>query len=619
MAVAPRPRARTSGWARAARALACVLVPAALGAAVAGSGLACKKGRSGPAVELEDTRPVPPPVGHVADLFVTAPDQTYGRLRTKLGGPAALLPATFQGLVAALVGQPLAAAEQIDAGLPVVGAAVDDGRKGAVVLGVHLRDADKLRDALVAAPDAPYVERKDAGVAVLEPKPSTTSRPAALGIANHYLLVAPTHEDLMAVGPYVARTLPPRAKVDGEVVALLPRAALAGPITARLRGEWKEFKAAREQEDQELRRQHGGRAPDFGDPTAALADIEGKLERLALVLGDLDHGRVDFKSDDAGVHSVFTMTPASPGGLAAKEIEALAVGDTAPMLGLPRETVIAIVSHETAAMRKAEAEEQLATISRLLGERLAAPDKARLAEVLDAWTRARGDWLAAGVQWGSSSRALLVRGALADAPSLDKAMNGVFELSGVQAFREPIERFVGKMTVGKPAAVGEAKLVHVKREAPEHKDDKASKGERGGEKASKPERKGKGGAGRGKDEDRDFEVGWRADAQKVLFEIVVAGEVKPWLAAAPKEPGPVLGDDPEVAPAVRALGADASFVFLLEPLKVLLSMRARPAREKDVQAAPVLFSYGRTRPNGWIRFDVSYPAAAEFLRATMRN
>ena len=64
-----------------------------------------------------------------------------------------------------------------------------------------------------------------------------------------------------------------------EITAIAGRAALAGPLSARLRSEWSQWKKAREADDKAAREKHG-RDPDFGDPAAALADIDGKVSAL---------------------------------------------------------------------------------------------------------------------------------------------------------------------------------------------------------------------------------------------------------------------------------------------------------------------------------------------------
>lgn len=535
---------------------------------------------------------VPPPPGLLADVFLSTPDTTYQRLRGKVGGPAALLPAGFPSLVVTLLGLPPQAAEQIDANIPAFGAAVDTapGREPDVVLAVHLRDEGKLREMLVGGPQPTFDARKDtSGITLIERKVKDPNAFAAMALANNHLLAARSVDALILAGQYVTRTLPTLKVPSSEITFVAHNTALAGPLQTRLRSMWAEYKKEGEKRDEELRKEHGGRAPDFGDPAAALADLDGKVRRLLDIMGDLDEARLEGNTDETGLHSKLLMLPRAGGEVASKEIQALAIGDTAPLLDMPAGSVVALMSRDSDEVRKASAKEQSDGLSKILGERITDDGRKKVGQVLETWASARGEWLGAAVAWGSKEQALVIRGEVKDAAALDKSIDQMFELARLPGLQEPIERVAGKLAFGKPVATGSSHTLHVKREVP-------SKG-------GKPERS-------------EFDLQW--DTAAPVFRVVATNDAKGWQAGEPKEKRPTLRDEALIAGALKALGNEASFVFVLQPARMSMLLNPR-AREPEATTAPVVFSYGRARTDGWFRLDLPYQVLADLTRGLVRR
>jgi hypothetical protein len=558
---------------------------------------ACKDNK--PRADTQPPAVVPPPAGLLADVFLATPDTTWQRVRGKLGGPASLLPSTFPTLVVTLLGLPPAVAEQVDAALPAYGAALETvpGGEADLVLAVHLRDEARVIELLTKGPDARYELKKDSsGVQLIEPKVKAPDTFAAMGLVNHYLIASKTPAALMMGAQYVTRTLPTLPKPAVEITAMAGRTALAGPLAARLRREWTQWKKAREADDKAMREKHG-REPDFGDPAAALADIDGKVRRLIEVMGDLSQARFEVTSDESGIHTRVAMVPQAGDGLAAKEIGALVVGDTVPMMDLPASSVVALLTRDSEEVRKASAQDQTEGLGHILGERITTDDRKKVGDVLEDWARARGDWLVAGVEWGPETRSLLVRGALKDAPAFEKAMAGLLDLPRVAGLKEPLERFAGVLTVSKPTGEGTMKLVHVRREV--------SEGE--------PETKGNV-RKRRKADVTEFDVVWEADSAQSVFRVMATSDAKAWFAAQGKAKPPKIGEDPDLADALKALGNEAAFVFLFQPFKIMpMNPKAAPAKP----GMPVVFAYGRSKSDGWFRLDLPYTAASELIRGAM--
>jgi hypothetical protein len=393
-------------------------------------------------------------------------------------------------------------------------------------------------------------------------------------------------------GPYVARTLPTRPQQAGEVVVSAGRAALSGPIAKRLRDGWAGYRKEKEQQDAELRAKHGGKAPDFADPTAAIANIDSKVSRLASVIADLDEARLVMTTDELGIHSQLFMTPAAGNGVASVEVKAMAIGPIAPVLDSPRDSLFALVFHDSSEQRVVSAKEQVEGLSSLFAERLGAADKTKLETTLSNWANGRGDWVAASFLPVEDSKSFWVRGTVAKADAFDSSVTGIIELLGIPAFSEPIKQNFGAIKLAKPVVSGDIKTVRAHREFPVKQRD-----------------------GKDQIEKSDFDFAWQVDASKGQFNMVLADDAKVWLGPSALH-RPTLADDPEAAQNFKLVGNEASFVFYFQPLRFLASMMMKGG-EARAASAPVLFSYGRVKADGWFRLDLSYNAAREFMRVNV--
>ena len=316
---------------------------AALGALVLAVA-ACGDGSSGSGATSGASAAEPPAPAAPEDLafecVLPAPDATWAKARAEIGGAAAFLPTTAGGLVAVTLRFPLAVSEAIDGRVPAVCAATLAKEAGPPrgVLGVHLRWPDRLLDGLTKGDGARYTARTDAATQIQiiearDPKDGTI----ASGVLGNYLLLAARAEDLVALGPYVARAMPARAKdfptagvrIAGakeeapiDLVARVPGAALRGPIAAAGGRAWAGF-AAR------IASMLPVPLPFVDDAGAALA-----------VLPDLESAeiRVILGERTTRVEATGLLRKGSAGELAARD---LPVGDAAPLLVLPKETLAA--------------------------------------------------------------------------------------------------------------------------------------------------------------------------------------------------------------------------------------------------------------------------------------
>jgi hypothetical protein len=423
-------------------------------------------------------------------------------------------------------------------------------------------------------------------VSILDPKPTLTSRAAALGVAGNYLLTGEKREDLIAAGRYVAGTLPKRSAENGEIVITAPKAALAGPIEKRIHNGWDEFRKDREKDAAEMKEKKG-RDADFASPAAALTDIENKVNRLLTVLADLDVARVQIDTDNDGIHARLTATPSGGGGVASQELAAMVTGDTAPALALPKQTVFGLMVRDNANLREESAKQQTDGLASLLGERIKEAEKEKLLSALTAWAKGRGDWLTAGVVVDGSEQEAVVRGTVMDPKSLDESIRALLALLSVPAFRDPVEAHLGKVTVGKPKKVKDATVAHLKRE------NAGTEGTKG--------------------RTSEFDLGWKIAEGDAGFEMRVLGDALKWLQ--PKEPAPVetLAEHADVAAVLRGMGNDVSFVLYVEPRLLLASLAPKGTKTKPGRA-PMLLAYGGAKNQGWLRVDLSHEAARELIK-----
>jgi hypothetical protein len=453
-----------------------------VGAAVALAGAlgACGGGSSGSGAPSGEAAaaalaPVPAPADLALECVLPVPDATWSKTRAEVGGAAAFLPTTAGGLVAVSLRFPLALSESIDGRVPAVCAATlaKDGSDAHAVIGVHLRWPDRLVDGLTKGSEARFTARNDPAthIDVLEPRDAKDAS-YATGVLGNYLLIASRAEDLAALGPYVARTMPGHAKdfptggvrIAGVaeqppldlVARLLP--AASGAVAAMGGRAWSLL---------------GERALSklpvpfpFGDDAAAalavLPDVDGA--ELRVTIGD--HATV-----------VEATAPLRKGSAGDKAARALGVGDAAPLLSLPKDTLAAALFRRTtpagagagaSAAASATGNPSAAASAAPAGS--AAPgggagpsasavaralgigdtkDAAKVEALVRALDDARGDWWTAGFTFDSTGPSAFARGAVRNGAELDGALKDFLALADGARPTEPVHGQKLRVTTGK--------------------------------------------------------------------------------------------------------------------------------------------------------------------------
>jgi hypothetical protein len=526
--------------------------------------------------------PVPAPEGLVAQGWVRAPDALWSRVQNGVSGAVALLPPDVGSLVCAAVGLDAKLAPLVDGKATAYFVAADaPGASLAWAAAVPLRDPQAARAMLLGSDAAPeHTARTEGGMQVLARSDKPLDAAAAIapaapspGAGSSWLVIARDDADLARLGPYAWRTMPTLAAPESAaaVVAQVSGSALAGPLASRMRARWAEARQWLEESDREQRERHGGRAPDFGDPRAIITSLDGLVQRRIALLAQAREARVEADAGENAVHVDVRLVPgAAEAG--ADFVAAMRTGDERPMAALPADTLFAMLSRSDAAMRAEDATDAKTALVGALGENAKPEDRHAIERTIDDWTAARGDWMTGAIAWGAE-RGLWLRTPSSDAGP--RAVREWIDLAHRPVLAEPLHALLQlgppTMTTASVPDVTDASLAMF---AP-------SKGPALG-------------------------VAWGMHDGELL---VAAGEHAPKLLGTEAAPSAHLGDDPHVAAALAALGGDASFTVVTEPLR----LDATRGASHDAAAAFV-FAWGRRGGDAWARVD----AADELLRELVR-
>ncbi|XXT21384.1 hypothetical protein WME94_07460 [Sorangium sp. So ce429] len=577
------------------RAAALLAVVLGLSAGAAG----CKSPGAPADAGVAGLSPVPAPAGLIAEAFLPTPDATWAKARALVGGSAALLPGSAGALAASLLGLPIAVASEIDAGVPVLGAAVEapDRPRPRGALGIHVKDGGRLIDQLTRGEGARFRSTPDAAtsIALLEPLQGTS--PVALGVLGNYLLVAESAGDLTAVGPYVARTMP-QAQVPKEDLAVeLPRPAIEGPVLRAARGAWDK-----------------ARGPDGAPPATALP-LAPMIEGALAMLGDLERARLTLVLDESA-HLRVSGTPKAGGGPASKASTDLAVGDVKPLLDLPADTLAGILVRDRAASRVEGVPRLVDALAGLVEGGLPPAERERLGAVIRAASDARGDWFAGGLRFDDAGPTAFVRAAVGDRAKLEDAVQdllGTAELQPVKAAlqREGLRISTGKVEVSQ--LEGEVRRVRFEQTA--------GAGQPGAGAGQSTARKGAPGA--------DPPGGQGASLPPSRIELLYLVRDDGLFASVGTDPGAglrsvvaslqgeSLGGVPAMKAALAPLGADIAFALVVDPLRLVARRLGQPGAGDP---APVVIAAGAEPAAAgapaalWARADVTAAAVREFIR-----
>jgi hypothetical protein len=539
----------------------------------AGTTLGCRdKPKDDVAVAVAPQTPVPAPEGLIAEATIATPDATWQRLQRGVGGAAGILPSTLGGIVCAASGIDAGLGSEIDGASAayVVVAVNGTSPQASWVIAMKLVDARRTR-ALVEGETSRFDARVSGDFEVLtgkgdRPEAHPSRAVAAISNAAGWFVVARSEDDLARLAPYATRTMavrPPPATPREAIAIDVPGFALAGPLRTEVAREWDDTKKQMLANDRDLRAQHGGRAPDFGDPGAIVAMVDGSMQARLAVLADVKSVHVGIDPGDDDLRAVVTATPGSVAGAASRAIAGIHPGDVAPLRAVTRDAGFALLVRDSADTRAKDAADLEAAIDGALGARLAPGDSKRIHGAIDDWTAARGDAWTLALAWGATDRGLVVDAQAGDPARASRAVHEVVDtVAHVPALREPLATWLGARDVVFGSADvpggGRAQTAAL---APMPPSSSAPH-------ASAPA----------------YTLAWRPGTNDVALALAEA----PVPLLSPSLPGRTLGDDPAIGALIDALG-EVSGALLLQPSR-------SPACEHEPGA--VALAWGRRDVNG---------------------
>lgn len=546
-----------------------------------------------------DEPAAPAPDRLLADVFVGSPNASWSKLQRGVGGPAGILPASAGGILCAIVGIDPAVAFEVDGASPAYGVVAGDPAAPGWAFALKLANVPHARALLVEGDVARFTPREANGYTELLPKGNAPPPQGAVALSkNGFLVVARKAEDLPALAPYLTRTLPKRPPQEGAIVAEVPRASIANVLAPKLASSWADLKAFLLSEDVRMRKEHGGRPPDFGDPEAIVAAIDAVVSQRLAVLGDLERLRVAIETEEDGTSIDVTMTPATPDGAAKKWIQAMRTGDAAPVLSMASTSAVALSMRDGDADRAAQAEGLDKALTSSLGTRLGEGEAKRVHDVLADATKARGDTLALALAWDDPN-GVFVRADARDADAASRAVKGAIELARAAPFKEIFRVKDVASSAEDVAGLGKASLATITREpkspaplpAPlRARDAGAPAAARdGGAATAKPSAVG---------------LAWAVDGGVLSLAAGPEPLVTLRLGAKPEKK---LADEPEVARSLSSLGTNASTIVVAQPL------RFDPVRA-NLPVAPLVVAVGRKGGDAFVRVDVTAGVLREIAR-----
>lgn len=518
---------------------------------------------------------VPAPATLLAEVSIPTPNATWAKLQRNIGGVVGILPSSFGGLVATLTGLELGFADEVDGVAPAyaaLGAPAVEGSAVSFVIATKLVELRRVRALLLAGDTSKFKAREEGSLTYLT---GPTKDYAMALTASGYLLVGGSEADIAALGPYAYRTLPKRAPANEAVVVTVPKASLRGPLRSQLLASWAHFMAEKLEQDEQMRKAHGGRAPDFADPKGILSVLDAVVQKRAQLLEHLDGATLRVETLDTRLRGTVSLSGAAADPVVKSGLVDRSTGDASTLLGAPSDAAISLFFHDDAAEREKRVEDLVADVGAVFGKRLGDAETKRARDIAAAWSKARGDALRCDVYWADQKHlGLQTQGGKAD--ELDRAGAATVDLLRAPFFKEPLKL---KSLDAKPQELSGQKM-----------------------QTARMVRTGK---------NLWFDALEGAWGTKDGVSGVVIGDAAAAFLSSTWAPPKRLGDDPEIAAMVKDLGSRCSFALVARP-------SVFDPRKPDPVGPPVVVGWGRDAAKageaGFGRVEMTYPLARELIR-----
>jgi len=528
--------------------------------------------------------PVPAPAGLLGEAVLSTPNGTWTKAQQRIGGPLAILPMSFGGLVCTWAGLDPALGNDVDGIAPayvVMGGKPDEP---GFVLAVKLADERHARSVLFDGEVARFKARPDGDLTFADGKTGPLTYPVAL-TKNGFLVVGKTDADVRDLAAYATRTMPTKPVPREALVADLPR-PLFGALAAKLEAMWKSLASDLDDADKRARKAHGGRPPDFGDPAAVLAQVDAFTGRRLAELRDVSRAKLVVDLDDAGLRAEAVLTPTDPASPLARYLGGVKPGAASPILGASGDSEVAVLLRDDPKARLEDAKSLDAAVAAALGGRLPDEGKKKLTALLEDWQRGRSDEMVVTFTRAPAKGAVL-RTKVADRAALERALRAVPDVLKLPALKEPLR--IQDVTTKTIDVDGVGKVEQITAELA-----KPEPGPSPGKK--KPD------AG-----PRAYGLAWTIKDDAA---VVGAGEDPGKVLASLGKVERTLGDDRMFSAPVTAVGEGVSFALVAQPLKL------DPTR-LGAAPAPVVVTWGKKDNDAVLRAWVAAPLLKELVKRQM--
>jgi hypothetical protein len=516
--------------------------------------------------------PGPPakvPADLIAEVYVSSPNATWTRLQRGIGGALGILPMTAPGVIVAMSDLDVILSGELDGTSPIYAGLAGDPADPEWAIAMKLVDGRRARGLLIDGDTARFGAKDEAGMTLLVPKrvasPGEKERQVAI-TTNGWLLVTRDAKGLGPLGTWVTRglTAQPPPTLTSAAVIDVPRAALTSTLAPKLKELWGSAKEYLVDEDRRMRAERG-RAPDFGDPAAIVAALDGFVNRRIAIVGDFEKIRItlDVTEESVSAHAVLTPPKAGPENSARAWVDAMSVGDTQALLQLPSTAPAALSMRDSEPTRKEQAESLKTTLASVLGPRL--KDPAPLHKVLDAATKARGDVITVAIGMDDPS-GNFVRMPIRDAEAATSAANGAVDLAKTEPFKDLLRAQSVSTKQEEIAGEGSASVAMVTHVKPD---------------AGPPK--------------RDSGVAWLLYDKSRQVLVGMGAEPAATLRAGLKDKK--LADLAVLKHFLDAIGNDASTVLIAQPLKM-------DARRSALPAVPAGLAIGKKDDAAFVHLEV---------------
>lgn len=543
--------------------------------------------------------PVAAPGDLLADVYAMSPNTSWSRLQRGIGGAVGILPATLPGIIGFMAELDPRIGNEIDGSAPIYAVLAGDPAQPAFCIAMKLVDPRRARMLLTDGETSLFNVREESGLTHLVPKTrverTDKKQPAVSALTtNGYITVGKMPEDLSKLSAYATRTLPGRTlPKDAAIVADVPRSAVATVLAPKLETAWNDAKSFLLLQDERMRGEHGGRAPDFGDPKAIVAALDAVVGRRIAVFRDLERVRFALDVTDDAVVLNSTLTPVAGDGPAKRWVHSMRVGDAAALLGLPNTSLVALSLRDTEEDRVAQAAEMEKAIASSLGERLKEPDAKRLHDALEDWTKGRDETLAIAYSIDEPTGTFITT-RTRDAEAANRAVRSVVDLAKASPFKEMLHVKEVTTSTEEIPGFGKVQVAKISREAPAMRPPpglEARAGDAGAPKISAP----------------STGVAWSTEAGSIALGLGSEPIVALKTGARPDKK---LRDDPLVARFTSNVGATASTFVVVQPLRY-------DAKRAHLGAAPIAIAVSRKDGDAVVRLELSDLLLRELSRYFM--